>query len=356
LFTVLGFDVGGANTKVACIRADKSRVLSVMVATEYFPVWKKPDTLPEVLLCLQKRLGVEKIDILSVTMTAELSDAYQTKTEGVHHILSCINKAFIKVPTYILNRNSELFTATEAMEHPLEVASANWAATGWLVAQQYQNALVIDVGSTSTSIIPIVNGKPAAKGKTDLDKLICGELVYTGSLRTNIAAIVQSIPVKAGVASVSSEFFALSGDVHLILGNIVVEDYTSETADGRGRSVPEALARLARVVCADIDMLTKHELFEIAQYIYKQQVSQIAAGLSRVYAYTKSLVNNRVPVVITGLGKDFLARGAAEQIGVDEIVDLDLLLPKQAILATPAVGTALMAARKFTGGIIKWEL
>ena len=85
-----------------------------------------------------------------------------------------------------------------------------------------------------------------ARGKTDLEKLMCGELVYTGSLRTNVAAIVHSIPIRNGVAGVASELFALSGDVHLVLGNISEEDYTSETADGRGKTVPEALARLSQ--------------------------------------------------------------------------------------------------------------
>ena len=110
---------------------------------------------------------------------------------------------------------------------PLGVAAANWAATGWLVAQHLKNCVVVDVGSTSTSIIPIVNGQVAARGKTDLDKLLCGELVYTGSLRTNVAAIVQSIPIRNGVAGVSSELFALSGDVHLSLRQHHIEDYTS---------------------------------------------------------------------------------------------------------------------------------
>ena len=44
-------------------------------------------------------------------------------------------------------------------------------------------------------------------GKTDLAKLMNGELVYTGSLRTNIAAIVHSIPIRDGAVRVSSELF-----------------------------------------------------------------------------------------------------------------------------------------------------
>ncbi len=356
MVTVLGFDIGGANTKAAYVRAEYGKVRRVAVATEYFPFWKEREKLPEVLASLKKRLGAETVDAIGVTMTAELSDAYQTKREGVHHILSCVKTVFYNTPIYVLNTNVEMFSVEEAMQHSLDVASANWAATGWLVAQRLKDALVIDVGSTSTSIIPIVNGQVSAKGKTDLDKLITGELIYTGSLRTNIAAIVQSIPVRAGVASVSSELFALSGDIHLILGNITSTDYTCETADGRGKTVPEALARIARVICADTDMLTKQELTEIAQYVYNQQVSQIADGLSRVYGYLKSVVHGQVPVVVTGLGKDFLARKAAEQIGADKVVALDSLLHMQAVLATPAVGTALMVVSKFTGETIQWGL
>jgi probable H4MPT-linked C1 transfer pathway protein len=356
LVTVLGYDIGGANTKAALLfSAKKAEVTGFRSAAEYFPIWKDPEKLPSVLTSLQKRLGAAGLDALAVTMTAELSDVYQTKREGVHHILSCIKKTFPSVPIFVLTTNAELLPIESAEKNPLCVVAANWAATGWLAAQYLRDAVVIDVGSTSTSIIPIADGKIAARGKTDLDKLICGELVYTGSLRTNVAAIVHSIPTNNGVAAVSSELFALSGDVHLALGNISEADYTSETADGRGKTLPEAYARLARVVCADTDMLTTQEIVEMAKYIYQEQIRQIAEGLAKTCTYTKALANRKVPVVVTGLGKDFLARKAAQKAGADAIIDLDTLLPKQAVLATPAAGTAWMAAAKLIGEPITWN-
>ncbi len=345
MVAVLGFDVGGANTKAAYIKKHAGTAISISVAAEYFPIWKNPDSLSQVLLWLKQRLGAAEIDALGITMTAELSDAYNTKREGVHHILGCVQDAFPNLPLYVVNTDAELFFAEQALAEPLHVASANWAATGWLVAQKLPNALVVDVGSTSTSIIPIVNGQVAALGKTDLDKLVCGELVYTGSLRTNVATITRYIPTSRGDALVSSEFFSLSGDVHLVLGNMAAGDYTSETADGRGKSVSEALARLARVVCADTDMLSEKEILEIASFVYDRQVEQIAAAIKKAYVYTKAKVNSEVPVAVTGLGKDFLARKAAEQVGADLIVDLGSLLPSEAVHATPAFGTALMVAK-----------
>lgn len=350
---VLGYDIGGANTKAALVSIKKGKLMNVEVAVEYFPVWKEPEKLSSVLLALKARLGAGRLDGLGVTMTAELSDAYQTKREGVHHILGCVKGAFAEVPIYVLNTDAKLEPIDVAKQEPLGVAAANWAATGWLIAQHLKDCVVVDVGSTSTSIIPIANGEVVAHGKTDLDKLLCGELVYTGSLRTNIAAIVQSIPIKQGVAGVASELFALSGDVHLVLGNIAEKDYNCETADGRGKTVPEAFARLARVVCADTEMLTHQEIINMAQYIYDQQILQVNEGLTKVYSYTKSLVQGKVPVVVTGLGKNFLALKAAETVGVDEIVDLGTLLPPKAVLATPAFGVALMAANKLEGETAK---
>jgi probable H4MPT-linked C1 transfer pathway protein len=356
LVDVLGFDVGGANTKAACMHIEDGKIASVSVDAEYFPVWKEPKKLPDVLLALKERLNLKTPDAVGLTMTAELSDAYHTKREGVLHILSSAKKAFPDSPIYVLSTNAQLLSFNAAKKEPLSVAAANWAATGWLVAQKLKHAVIVDVGSTSTSIIPIVGGKVAAQGKTDVDKLVCGELVYTGSLRTNVAAIVQSIPLETGLAGVSSELFALSGDVHLILGNISEADYTSETADGRGKTVEEAMARLARVVCADTDILNEDQIHDIAQYIYNEQVRQIADDLKKAYSHTKTQTDEKVAVVVTGLGKEFLARRAAEQLlEVDEILDLDTILPKQAVYATPACAVAFMAANKISEAPLEWS-
>lgn len=346
---MLGLDIGGANTKAAYVQTQKGAIKEVKVVAEYFPIWKEPKKLPENLRKLKADVFEGKLDALGVTMTAELSDAYPTKREGVNQILAAVKEALPDVPIYVLNTDAQLESPEEALRVPLGVASANWAATGWLVAQYFENCVVVDIGSTSTSIIPVTNCKVSAQGKTDLDKLICGELVYTGSLRTNLASIVQSVPVKGGVASVSSELFALSGDIHLILGNIASQQYTSETADGRGRTPQEALSRLARLVCADTEMLTEKELLAIAQYIYEKQVQQVVAGLSQVYKRAKKMASTKVPVLVAGLGKDFLARKAAEKVGADVIMDLGELLPKGVSLAVPAVGVALMAAKRVEG-------
>jgi len=346
LVNVLGFDVGGANTKAVFISQQEGKTLKVKSAAQYFPIWKNPQKLSQVLKDLKQQLNVKKLDGLAVTMTAELSDAYQTKREGVNHILSCTKSIFSAVPIYVLNTAAELIPLHDAFEKPLEVAAANWAATGWLVSLHLKDCVIVDVGSTSTSIIPVQNGKVSACGKTDLEKLLCGELAYTGSLRTNVAAIVESIPIRGSIAGVSSELFALSADVHLILGNISESSYTTETADGRKKTVPDALARLARVVCADTEILGKEELLQIAKYIHEQQIDRVAKSLAKVYNRIKFHNSAKLPVVVTGIGKNFIAREAAKKIGADEIINLGDLLQAEAVYSTPAFGVSLMLANK----------
>jgi probable H4MPT-linked C1 transfer pathway protein len=351
---VLGLDIGGANTKAAFVATSKGVVTELEVRLEYFPFWKRDTSqLCTMLAMLQKRVCKdEPLDCVAITITAELSDAYRTKREGIHHILDCVARVFAPVTMRVLGSDVALHSVEVARAEPLLVAAANWAATGWMVAQKLSDCVVVDVGSTSTSIIPIVGGKVVAEGKTDLEKLMNGELVYTGSLRTNVAAIVNSVPLRGEVARVSSELFAQSGDIHLLLSNITEADYTAETADGKGKISSDAAPRLADVVCADTDMLTQNEIIQIAKYIYSQQVLQISEALNQVYA--RIAPNSKAtPVVVTGLGRQFLGRKAAEALCLENILDLQELFA-DAALASPAVGVAFMAATELEGASLTW--
>ncbi len=348
-------DIGGANSKAAFAKSKSRFVGEIRIATRYFPVWRNPDDLSKILEDISASVsGVDSYENVGITMTAELSDAYKTKREGVKQILTNVASTFHNKNVYVLDVMGRLLHLKEARENPLKVAAANWQATGWLVSQVVKDCIVMDVGSTSTSIIPIINGIVSAAGQTDLEKLIKGELVYTGSLRTNVATIVSLIPTSKGLTRVSSELFATSGDIHLILGNIKEEQFSVDTADGRERTRDDSLARLSRVVCADTEMLSEEELVQIAKYIYQKQVEQITDGLMQV---CKNIINSKakLQVVVTGLGRNFLAKEAALKAGLETVIDLDDLLPGNTAQVSSAVGLALMLANRIGGKMIQWK-
>jgi len=340
----LGWDIGGANIKAAYLQTSNGVVEKADVASEYFPIWKNIRKLPHVLKRLRGKLARTTLDVVAATMTAELSDVYWNKREGVNHILDCLEAVFPKTPLHIVDVGGRLVSPSEARCRPLRVASANWAAAGWMVSQLFAECVLVDVGSTTTTIVPIVESKVAAEGLTDLEKLANGELVYTGALRTNIAAVVHFVPLRGKRVRVSSELFATTGDVHLLLGNMDADGYNVETADGRGRTKAEAAARVAHVLCADTDMLTAGEVRRVAGYVADQQIAQIAEALREVLSRRKRRGKGTPPTVVTGVGGNFLARKAAESCGCEKVIDLGELAGAEASAATPAIATSLMAA------------
>lgn len=287
-------------------------------------------------------------------MTAELSDAFRNKKEGVHFILDSARQSFKDEFDSVLNVRSELISVKKAKANPIEVAGANWVATGWLISQKIKNCIIIDVGSTSTSIIPIKNGKISNKGNTDFEKLMVGELVYTGLIRTNIAAIVQRIPIRKSEVTVSSEFFSQSGDVHLILGNVDKKNYVADTPDNRGKNRIDAMQRLAKVICGDLDIINQSEIQTMAEYIYKKQIKQISDALKKVYLNLKEKNNQEIPIVVTGIGKVILAKKAAQLLGLNKIIDINEIIGKNSYQASPAVGVGIMEASKLAGRIAFW--
>jgi probable H4MPT-linked C1 transfer pathway protein len=352
--TIIGWDIGGANTKAALIHTQNSQVKTITIINQYFPIWKKKEKLSTILSEIQKKIHSNKPDFMSLTMTAELSDAFRNKREGVNYVLDSATQAFNNDQFSVLNIKSKLVSVQKAKTNPIEVAGANWVATGWLVSKKIENCVIIDVGSTSTSIIPIINGKISALGNTDFEKLIFGELVYTGSIRTNIATIVNTVPIRENEVAVSSEFFSQSGDIHLILGNIDKKEYSIETPDKRGKQKIDAMERLAKVVCADLEILKEIEIEKMAKYIYSKQIEQISNGLKKVYSNLRYNKKKEIPAVVTGIGKNFLAKKAAKQLGIKKIIDISQIIDNCAYLASPAVGVAVMKATKLGGRKIIW--
>ena len=302
----VGLDVGGANTKAAVVDGDGR----VRVASEPFEVWRRPDALSGAIASVVGRLGAEGAPV-ALTTTAELVDAFGTKREGVLHVLDAARSALAGRDLRVITTDGELIAFEEARAAPLRCAAANWMATALLIARSSPDAVLLDCGGTTTDVIPIAGGSVVAVGRTDVERLLSGELVYTGALRTNVAAIVSHVPIGGRPCPVSSELFAISADAHLLRGSLTPEECTCTFPDGRGASLPEARARLARVVCADPEQLGDGDIEAIAAAVEEAQIAAIAGALDRVAAPLPAGVG----VIVVGVGA-FLARAAVARTGL----------------------------------------
>jgi probable H4MPT-linked C1 transfer pathway protein len=281
---------------------------SLRAVSRPFEVWRDRAALAGVLREVAAEAGAA--DAVAITMTAELSDAFRTKREGVAFVLAAAEEALADRPLSVLTTAGELVSMAEARARPWDVAAANWMATALAVAEAHADALLIDVGSTTADVIPIAGARVAASGVNDLERLQAGELVYTGALRTNLAAIAPRVPVRGGWCPVASEYFAISADVHLVLGHLSEQTYDCPTPDGRAATVPFARERIARLVCADVDQLAADEIDAIAAFLHGEQVRQIEDAARRVARRLRT----DAPVVAVGSGA-FLARAVAARLG-----------------------------------------
>jgi len=346
MLRIVGWDVGGVHTKAALLEYESGTAPDVRTAVRPFEIWRARDRLPDLLRDVLAELTDRLPRAMALTMTAELADVFRTKREGVRFILDSVAAAFPETPVYVLSLTGEWVPRAEAYGRPLDFAANNWLATALYAAAVYRDVLVLDIGSTTADIIPVRDGRVAVRGRTDLDRLLHGELVYTGVLRTPLAAVVRSVPLRGHFCPVSSEYFAVTGDVYLVLGHIRPQDYTCPTPDGRPPTVEFARERLARLVCADIEQLTPTEIDAIATYVYESQLSQVEAAVWQVLSrlgYPTDL-----PVWPLGAGA-FLAREVARRMGLRLVEPPPLWNPAIERVA-PCVAAAYLLGKSLEGG------
>lgn len=293
---IIGLDIGGANTKLASSDG-------TVVELHYLPLWKNT-RLPEVLKEISQRLKPEKV---AVVMTGELADCFEDKEQGIRFIKETVDSAFGSEKVSYVNSQGRFQKETDNIR---ELAAANWAASARLIGKEIGDCLFVDVGSTTSDIISIASGEHRA-GHTDFERLLRSELVYAGTLRTNLAALLEKVKLEQGICRISSELFATTADAYLILGKINESMYTCETADGAGRSRIESMRRIARLVCADLSEIEEQEIYEIAEQVREKQVFALAEAISEV-----ANRNGLKKVAAAGLG-EFLIVEAAERLGFE---------------------------------------
>ena len=335
---IAGFDIGGANTDLAVIDFEGDEIKNIEVDFAYLPMWSNNDDLSRVLVELIENIcPVDEIDAVGISMTAELVDAYDTKKDGVLDVVGKCEETFSCPVAYV--GIDGMLSKEDIEKTPLKAAAANWIATAQIATLISDNCIFIDTGSTTTDIIPIKNGKECAIGKSDFDRSATGELVYTGTLRTNLASFLDKVEINGKSYRVASELFAQTADVYTVLDLISDKDYVCDTFDGESKSKIDCAKRIARVVCADLEMLSMEDIVEMSEFIHRKQVEQIAEGLRQVHE-----TQNLDLIVVTGLGKDILDKPAAELLGLEVKSMGDILTDDECVVA-PAVGTAVMMNR-----------
>jgi (4-(4-[2-(gamma-L-glutamylamino)ethyl]phenoxymethyl)furan-2-yl)methanamine synthase len=333
----VGFDVGGAHLKAA--RVEAGRV--VAATTIAMPLWQGLDRLASALDEAARFCG--ECDLFAFTMTGELSDIFPSREAGVATLLDRIAQHFPGSGKLIYAGRAGFVGIDEAARMAVDVASANWHATATLVAGNIGDALFVDMGSTTTDIIAVREGRVCNTGYTDAERLASGELVYTGFTRTFLFGVTASAPVRGRLTPLMNEYFASMADAHRILEVLDEADDKHPAADGKEKTVAGSMARIARMVGRDAAELADREWRDIARWFSEQQLRTVHDAAFRV---SGGLADD-APVIAAGTGRWQIGRLARRMerpcVDLADIIPADDHVRIEASNAAAATAVALIA-------------
>ena len=255
---MIGIDVGGANTKI---------VSDTGVHIHYCPLWQGAP--------LSEILGRYRDEgPAAVVMSGELADCFQSRMDGIRFIFGEVEAAF----------PGSLFYGTDGKFHEdavPELAAANWLASAAFLGRKCPDAVLVDIGSTTTDIVPLSSIERLV-GLTDFARLRTGLLVYTGLLRTGIETAISIVNIGGIPTPVCPEHFAIAADAYLALDLIDEAGYTCDTPDRGPRDRQGSLRRLSRVVCADLSEIGEEGAMDIGREFVARQVAQVRDAVRNV--------------------------------------------------------------------------
>ena len=295
----LALDIGGANLKVADGLG--------YAQSAPFAMWREPARLAHLIRTVISE--APPCDHLAVTITGELADCFESKAAGVKFILQAVAAGSDNRHTRVYLSDGRLVSPQVAAQVPQLAAASNWHALATFACRftEKQSATLIDVGSTTCDIIPLMGGIPAIRSTSDTKRLVAGELVYTGVERSPVCAVAGRVEYRGESCPLVQELFATMCDVYLILGKLPEDPADIDTADHKPATRAYARQRLGRMVAADREEFNHKDAVVLAQSVADAQASRLATAIMEVQARQSSPEK----IILSGHG-EFLAVEALE--------------------------------------------
>lgn len=339
--TIIGWDIGGAHLKAA--RAEGGRVVAACQIAS--PLWLGSSELDRAFA--EATAVVGEAELNAVTMTGELCDAFATREEGVEALADIAERRLAPGRAIFYSGRSGFVGKDVIATHAREIGSANWHASAAFAGSRVREALFIDMGSTTTDVIPIAEGCPASRGFTDAERLVHGELVYTGLSRTFLMAGPKLVPFAGQWTQVMNEWFADMADVHRILGRLPEGADLMDPADGREKTVAASRARLARMIGRDASEADDTAWDRLAHFFAEAQARTMADAVALVLS--RGCCGVHAPIIGAGVGRAELHRLAErlERPFIDfaDLIEAEPEVRGKASDCAPACAVALVAAR-----------
>lgn len=313
----VGWDIGGAHVKAAVSNVSGS---IIGVYQQPCPLWLGLTHLRQAVQEILQTLPAGSYQH-AITMTGELVDLFAGRDDGVQQIIQTLEQLLPQQPlTVFAGKRGLVPIAAVCAADYADIASSNWLASASYAAQKIGDGVFIDVGSTTTDILCLQQGKVQTNAYTDHQRLISQELLYTGIVRTAVMAVAQTAVDQGQTINIMAEYFATMADVYRLTGELNEAHDQTTTADGGEKTTNASARRLARMIGCDfyLEELPRWQLF--AENIRSQQLRRIQTAYEQVCLKTDCI---KQPLIGAGVGR-FLVKALADQIASPYIDFTDL--------------------------------
>lgn len=344
--TYIGWDIGGAHLKVAQLLSDGSVATALQTAC---PLWHGIEELELAYrsVCEAMPVSSDNSDSIHiVTMTGELADSFSDREQGVRSILDTVYRLLEK-PFEVYASDKGILN-NKAVSDIEAVASRNWQATAEWSALRCEEGILVDMGSTTTDLVPFKSGNIEVRGYDDAARMRYGELIYTGISRTPVMAIADHFDINGINYPIMAENFATIADVYRILKKLPEDTDLYSTCDNATKTIAHSARRLERMFGLDWAGDIKASRVK-AQAIADVQQQKISCVIEALLARVR--LSERTCVVGAGAGYK-IVQCIAERLGLRFIPYYRLLdnLPKHlediVCCCASAVSIASLAYRK----------
>ncbi len=338
---ILAWDIGGAHLKAAYLNKNGKVIKTHQWAT---PIWKGFVSFDLAMKEAINIFGGLKNTRQVATTTAELVDIFSNREEGIKALSKKMSSNEANILFYA--GDDGFIKSNETSKYANQIASANWHATTSFVASKIDSGVMMDVGSTTTDIIPFQMGKVTNMGYSDHERLATGELVYSGMVRTPVMAMVRQLHYRAKCFPVMAEYFANAADVHRINGLLNENDDYVETADGADKTLDASARRLARMIGVDFDVNTELDDIKLmAEEILMQQLDDMESALKK--NLSRMIESTSPELVGAGCGRALIKR-LADRVGLsyrdfESLIDAESDQSMMAANCATAVSLAYIA-------------
>lgn len=298
-------------------------------------------------------------DLDAVVVSTSHFFAYPTFEAAHRHMLALMERLFPAGTVRVLGCEGKLYGLEEAGRltgrEVVRFAATKFWGSAYLASKLLTHGLSIDVGTSSTDLVPVMDGVPDPEAARDpdrynLDRLKTERFIWYGLTATPLDYVSHESEAE-GERWPLYPRMAKTEVLTSLLGLAPRELTETHAYGGKFPAPGEARFQLAQACGLDVRLVGEETLTAIAHDLYRRMVERVAESVRKVTDLAGLVPRSDMQGAVMGLGRESLARDALLLAGFrpERLVDVEEVLGHGLSSVSTAYGAALRGLEEVLG-------